>query len=338
MVKERTWITIRFESCFLLALTTLIGLLLLTLFYDFVPVKDNHRAQALNNVSLADFNFASVGDWGCSPNAKNTVKNIIDKDPDIILGLGDYAYLNNANCWLQLISPLDHKKMKIAIGNHDHLLYTDNDTFHSSPARLQQYLDHFNLTSQYYSFNYQNVHFLAMSTEVSFEIGSNQYNFVNKDLQKAISDPKINWIVVFYHRVAYTSPVFPGPASNVYFRETYHPLFERYNVDLVIQAHVHAYQRSYPLKYNAQDSFKPIITDNDTKNYNDPKGQIFTIVGTGGAPINYLQGPPRSYMAAQFNAFGFLNLNIINNGTVLVGEFRDNSGTIRDHFTVTKPE
>ena len=115
----------------MLALTTLIGLLLLTLFYDFVPVKDNHRAQALNNVSLADFNFASVGDWGCSPNAKNTVKNIIDKDPELILGLGDYAYSDNAKCWLQIIKPID-KKMKIVIGNHDHLFYTNENESTSS--------------------------------------------------------------------------------------------------------------------------------------------------------------------------------------------------------------
>ena len=314
----------------------LIALILSILLSEIVSIKeDRHEVGALSGKGLDDFNFAAVGDWGCSTNAKSTVKNIIDKNPELVLGLGDYAYLNKPECWLKLIEPIDHK-MKIAIGNHDHLLYTDGNRFHSSQTLLQQYTEHFNLTRQYYSFNYQNVHFLAMSTEISFGIGSNQYDFVNRDLEKAAADPKINWIVVYYHRVAYTSQVFPGPASNVDFRETYHPLFEKHNVDLVIQAHIHAYQRTYPIKYNTHDSFKPIITDNDTKNYNNPEGQIFTIVGTGGASVNYLQGPLRSYVASQFNAFGFLNLNVINSGTTLVGEFHENGGSIKDHFTITK--
>jgi glucose/arabinose dehydrogenase/predicted phosphodiesterase len=318
---------------------TLSSLLSSILIYEATHVNfENNQIYALDKLSSADFNFASVGDWGCTPNSKNTVKNIIDKEPELILGLGDYAYKKNANCWFQIIKPIDHK-MKIVIGNHDHLFYIDNNTFYSSQPQLQQYTGHFNLTEQYYSFNHQKVHFLAMSTEVPFEIGSKQYNFVTKDLKKAASNPKINWIVVFYHRAAYTSPVFPGSASNTDVRDIYHPLFDKYGVDLVIQGHIHAYQRSYPIKYNATDSFNPIITDNNTENYIDPNGEIFTTVGTGGSTeIHYLQGPPRPYMAAHLNAFGFLNINVLNNGTTITGEFYDNNGTIRDHFKITKPE
>jgi predicted phosphodiesterase len=329
----------KLHDAFFITIVTLASLILSVLLYEAISVKvDNHQAHALNNKSSADLNFASVGDWGCTPNAKNTVKNIIDKDPELILGLGDYAYQDNADCWLQLVDPIADK-MKIVLGNHDHSIYTNTTHYYSSPELLQQYMNHFNLTEQYYSFNYQKIHFLAMSTEVPFEIGSNQYNFVTTDLKKAASDPKVNWIIVFYHRVAYTSPVFPGSASNLDIRDTYHPLFDKYGVDLVIQGHIHTYQRSYPLEYNPTDSFNPIITDNSTINYIDPKGEIFTIVGTGGSSvIHNLQSPLSPYMAANLNAFGFLNINVINNGSVLNGEFYDNTGTIRDHFTITKSE
>ena len=62
-----------------------------------------------------------------------------------------------------------------------------------------------------------------------------QYNFVKSDLQKTKSEPGIDWIVVFYHRVAYTSPALVHGIAEL--RKTYHPLFEDYGVDLVIQAH-----------------------------------------------------------------------------------------------------
>ena len=34
-------------------------------------------------------------------------------------------------------------------------------------------------------------------------------------------------------------------------RDTYHPLFDTYKVDLVLEAHLHNYQRSFPLEYNS---------------------------------------------------------------------------------------
>jgi hypothetical protein len=49
----------------------------------------------------------------------HTVNNILDKNPEFVLGLGDYAYYGrNANCWFDDIRPIDNI-MKIAIGNHD---------------------------------------------------------------------------------------------------------------------------------------------------------------------------------------------------------------------------
>ena len=133
-----------------------------------------YNASALNS-GFADFNFAAAGDWGCSANAKNTINNIIQKNPELVLGLGDYSYADSAKCWLDLISPID-EKMKITLGNHDHLIYTSSTSYYSSPGLLKEYMNHFNLSKQFYSFNFQNVHFISMSTEVPYESNSTQYN------------------------------------------------------------------------------------------------------------------------------------------------------------------
>ncbi len=71
-----------------------------------------------SEITIPDFNFSAVGDWGCSIDAKNTLRNIIDKEPDLVLVLGDLSYQETEDCWLKIIKPID-KITKIAFGNHD---------------------------------------------------------------------------------------------------------------------------------------------------------------------------------------------------------------------------
>jgi hypothetical protein len=115
-----------------------------------------------------------------------------------------------------------------------------------------------------------------------------------------------------------------------------YPLFQKYNVDIILQAHNHNYQRSYPINYNNESSSSPLVTDNDTKSYIDPTGQVYVTVGTGGSALHDLSGKAR-YMAVQYLAFGFLDISITSNGRNLTGRFYDSfDGTIKDHFTVIK--
>jgi hypothetical protein len=201
-------------------------------------------------------------------------------------------------------------------------------------------MSHFNLTKQYYSFDYQNIHFIAMSTELPWDKSSAQYKFVKEDLLKASIDPNINWIVVLYHDLAYTSPSVKHAKSSL--RDTYHPLFDRYNVDLVLQAHQHNYQRTYPLNYNSDSPSNPKETSNNTDTYNDPSGQIYATVGTGGVGIadgesQYdFKGKASSFVVTQFKEYGFLNIDVRNNGATFDAIFYANNGTIKDRFSITK--
>jgi predicted MPP superfamily phosphohydrolase len=276
----------------------------------------------------ADFNFAAVGDWGCTSNTNNTVNNIVGKNPELVLALGDYSYNTTSDdCWFKIVKPIEDK-MKIEIGNHDH----------RGLGQLSRYMNHFGVTEQYYSFDYQNVHFIALSTETPFAVNSAQYNFVKNDLSKAASDPNIDWIVVYYHRPMYTIPSTHSAISSL--RSTYHPLFEQYGVDLVLQGHNHNYQRTYPIIFNSTRPKHPIETSTNKTTYTDPdEGQIFATVGTGGAELYPFKDQKDSnyYYAKQYIGYGILNVDITNNGKTLTGKFYSNNGTIIDQFTITKP-
>ena len=45
-----------------------------------------------NIYGASDLKILTVGNWGCTSNSQATVNNIISKNPDLVLGLGDYSY------------------------------------------------------------------------------------------------------------------------------------------------------------------------------------------------------------------------------------------------------
>jgi hypothetical protein len=74
------------------------------------------------------------------------------------------------------------------------------------PSLLQQHLQEFGVDKPYYSFDYNNIHFLMIDSESSYLPGSDptftgiedteQYQFVENDLSKASNNPYVKWIIV----------------------------------------------------------------------------------------------------------------------------------------------
>ena len=92
---------------------------------------------------------------------------------------------------------------------------------------------------QYYSFDYRNVHFTVISTELPFGIGTEQYNFVDQDLSQASANSSIAWKIVLFHKPPYVSPGGEGPLKGL--SQAMHPLFDKYHVDFVLEGHDHNY-------------------------------------------------------------------------------------------------
>jgi len=121
--------------------------------------EKNEQFEDKKNSS--NFNFAIVGDWGCTKDTKKTVDSIEDHNPEIIFSLGGTSYGTDMNCWLDIVKPISDK-MKTIVGNHDYM----------SPPIFQQYMENFGLSGQYHSFDYKNIHFLMMSSESTYNAGN----------------------------------------------------------------------------------------------------------------------------------------------------------------------
>ena len=302
--------------------------------------KEKEFEAENNNKGNSMFNIVAVGDWDCTSETEDTVDNIIKQDPEFVLALGDLSYNGKAKCWLKLIEPIADKT-KIVIGNHEV----------DSSKLLKDYMDYFELEEQYYSFNYGNVHFIVLSTEMDFDDDSEQYQFAVDDLEKYSNDTSIDWIVASFHKQVYSSGSSPEDEED--FREIYHPLFDKYNVDLALEGHLHAYERMYPITFNSNDEDEPIVMDTNPSTYNNTNGTIFITVGTGGAHDMELSSLDSFSGVGIDGDFGILDINLnssntnnnessndTNNNKILTGKFIENEDDdefkILDEFKIIK--
>jgi hypothetical protein len=149
-----------------------------------------------------------------------------------------------------------------------------------------------------YSFVYGNVAVLSLdANDVSYEITANngysggaQNAWVEKTLAAYRADRNIDFIVCFFHHCAYSTT--KDHASDGGVRAAWCDLFDRHQVDLVLQGHNHAFERTDPLragrptKAAADNSIVYPVTD----------GTVYYVVGSAGRPrYQFQQGELESY-------------------------------------------
>ena len=284
------------------------------------------------------FNIAIASDWGCNEDAKKTSQNIQNKNPELVIAAGDLSYKGSADCWSNEILPFK-SELKIAMGDHDY-----SDTLGGKIGVINEYLDPLNLGKTYYSFNLNNVHLVFIDPYLDYGPRSDQYQFIANDLKNAFNNPKIDWTFVVEHIPIYTSP--SKHPSDYSIRDLFHPLFDKYGVDLVFSGDNHNYQRTFPLKYNNNgDNSNPLVFNKNTNDYNTDDGVIYIICGTAGRS-HYAINEQSPFVSKQDDKnFGFLNLDI--KGKSLKGIFygnpvsnykdisTNNNNNIIDHFSIS---
>src|SRR5215208_1869749 len=255
--------------------------------------------------STSSFNIAVAADWGCKEDAKKTSKNIQDKNPELVIAAGDLSYKGQGDCWTNIISPFE-SKLKVSMGDHEY-----HDTEGGKIGVMNEYLNPLNLAKTYYSFDLNNVHFVFMDPYLDYRPGSEQYQSIENDLKTASTNPKIDWTFVVEHIPMYSSPS-KHPADST-IRDTYHPLFDKYGVDLVFSGDNHNYQRTFPLKYDENNSLNPLITNTNTTYYDDLNGQIYLITGVGGRSLYPITEQAPFVTTQNDKHFGYLDINIKDN-------------------------
>ncbi|WP_078901234.1 purple acid phosphatase family protein [Actinacidiphila yeochonensis] len=112
--------------------------------------------------------------------------------------------------------------------------------------------------------------------------GGRQLAFLEKELKAARASRDIDWVVVAMHQVMISSADFNG--ADLGLRATYGPLFDRYQVDLVVCGHEHDYERSLAVRgvVSGSETLTPAPASTRTDDIDTNLGTVHMVLGGGG--------------------------------------------------------
>jgi hypothetical protein len=112
--------------------------------------------------------------------------------------------------------------------------------------------------------------------------GGAQRRWLEKELAKARSSRDIDWIVVCMHQVIISSSDANGADLGI--RQEFGPLFDRYEVDLVLCGHEHDYERSLPVRgvVSGSETLTPNPVTTETSVIDSSRGTTHMVLGGGG--------------------------------------------------------
>ena len=216
------------------------------------------------------FTFTAFGDQGVSPAAVGMPALIQAQAPAFHLHAGDISYADSSGrglvtdsydsqVWDSFFAQIEPAAARvpwqIAVGNHEMEAWYSADGYGAQRARFD-FPGHpaSSTPDTYYSLRYGNVGIVSLdANDVSYEIPANrgysdgaQTSWLAGTLAALRGDPDVDFVVAFFHHCGYCTCTAHGSEGGV--REHWAPLFDQYEVDLVINGHNHIFERTDPLK------------------------------------------------------------------------------------------
>lgn len=262
---------------------------------------------------------------------------------DMFLQMGDLAYYNANETDFQTnyFEPYQtYRSMKQtpiypSLGNHEYGM-VNYDYNNLTGLTYYNIFDLFtnaeaggvaSTTERYYSFNYGNIHVVSIdpygkeagTNKRVWQYGSTQRAWLKSDLMANTQ----KWTIILVHSAPYSkgkhdsdnpAPNYPEPEMEGV-RTNLVPLFDSTNVDLVLSAHSHNYERSKLIKehtgksntysagtHEVSSSSGKYDGSNNSCPYNKQtgfKGTVYAVVGSGGRLETGVSSPwPHPAMAA----------------------------------------
>lgn len=278
----------------------------------------------------APFTFTAFGDEGVGYHGLANNSLLLGQNPAFHLHAGDIAYADPAGAgktadtgfdsrvWDQFLAQTESVAKSVpwmpAYGNHDMEAWYSPNGYGGEEAR-------WNLPDNgpdpkdlpgVYSFVYGNTAVISLdANDISLEIpanlgisGGTQTKWLEGRLKKFRASRDVDFVVIFFHHCAYCTSTSHASEGGV--RQEWVPLFEKYQVDLVINGHNHQYERTDVIKGNEVAKKLPI----GGTAYPETEGVVYVTAGAAGRSL-YSFTAPDSYEGhehEQDSVASFVNL------------------------------
>lgn len=265
------------------------------------------------------YSFTVIGDTQRNPAVTGRLAKLMwDRRPNFVIHCGDVVDAGPLKSqWTgDLFGPCRELFARVpvypCIGNHelDHPFYY---RYFSLPK-----------PEYFYSFRYGNADFFVLDTNTRRDLTSKGEQYLWLDRALAASDAK--WKFVYHHHPPYSSDdddfgnSWKGPTTSgdVRLRDLV-GLYEKHNVDVVFNGHVHVYERTWPIRAGKVDR---------------KAGVIYVTSGGGGGKLENFAPTPAFFKQEGRVDFHFCYVTI-HQGAFHFKAF-DQEGRLFDHFSLTK--
>jgi hypothetical protein len=261
-----------------------------------------------------DFRFMAIADTnpGLGNYTVDTLSKVLPENPDFVLHGGDVQYyasgLETWASWFPLMQPmLSQGAFYPAVGNHEAEV----------PDELDGYFRRFfggagfAGVDDYYRFESGGVWFFALNTELDEETGP-QAAWLEAELAAASVSQGYRFSVVYFHKPWVTCG---DKSQDSAARAHFEPIFAQYGVPLVVQGHMHGYERF------------------------DINGITYVTTGGGGGALEDVDANidrPECAMRVASGAFRHAMIFDVTAGA-LMGRAIDDTGTVRDSWSLIVP-
>jgi hypothetical protein len=307
----------------------------------------------------------ALGDFGYdTPNQKAVIsavkKYTSDRPIDAWIWLGDNAYNNGKEEeYQQYVFDVYGKDFfpYLALypspGNHDYAGKHDATkppyfTIFSTPSEGQSggIASH---SESYYSVDYGSLHLISLDTELRDAAGNqvmdgkgDQYDWLAKDL----AANRLPFTIVYFHKPPYSKGSHDSDIESDMknMREKVNPLFEKFNVDVVLSGHSHVYERTMPLRghFGINDLFdaaKHVVAMEKSPNQyvvgKKGQGVIYVVNGSGSKLGGRQPGfPLKSAVYTNTEIGGSMILDV--SKSKLDAKWLAADGQVRDQFIIEK--
>jgi len=242
--------------------------------------------------------------WALRPNFVVHCGDVVDDGADKKQWVED-LFVAGADLWARV-------PLLPCIGNHE-----KNHPF---------YYQYFSLPTPeyYYRYRYGNADFFVLDTNTRNKLGpgSEQYEWLEKELAKS----KAAWKFVYHHHPVYSSDDDDfgdswrtATSSGDLRLRPLVTLYEKYNVDVVFNGHIHVYERTLPIRDGKVDR---------------TKGIIYLTSGGGGGKLENFAPTPNWFKGTFRSDFHYCYANVAGGKFELKAYDQDNR--LFDFFEIVK--
>lgn len=333
----------------------------------------------------------AIGDFGRGNSGQVAVKQSFEnytgsRGADVWLWLGDNAYQDGKDSEYQnhvfavpgFSDIFSYTPFWPSPGNHDYNTVWSESTLlgipytniplsdHEGPyfdmVEVPKYAEAGGFASQhevFYSFDYGDVHFLSLNSEVfDYTLSYDGINQMKSWITQDLNQNTRKFTIAYFHQPPYSKG--SHDSDDAYelvmkaMREKVIPLLESYDIDLVVCGHSHVFERSYLIKghYGNSASFNaatmmmnatlgnmqqgtPYVKDGS---YATPEGTVYVVCGNSGSSESSpsLNHPAMAYTHGGSNAMGSFIMDVYKNR--LDAYYLKSTGEITDSFTILKKD